>query len=93
MPGSKKSRITIHRRTDDSLLIQWQFPRSSPAGPALLTELSADHTTLKIGTIDYDERGTPTLTPERSDAAFAALGVQAVEARIASALQTFWRSG
>jgi hypothetical protein len=25
--------------------------------------------------------------------AFAALGVQAVEARIASALQTFWRSG
>ena len=93
MPRPQKSRIILHRRADDSLILQWNNPLSTPTGRELLTDLHPGHNVVNVGVIDYDERGTPTFTPKRSDYAFAALTSPKIQARIASALQSFWQYG
>lgn len=93
MPRPKKSHITLHRRADDSLILQWHNPRSTPTGRELFPDLHPGHTVVNIGAIDYNEWGTPTFTPKRSDYAFVALASPKIQARIASALRAYWHSG
>ena len=80
---------TGRRRADDSLILQWHNPRSTPTGHELFLDLQPGHTTVNIAVNDNGENGIPTFAPRRCDYPLTALASPRVQTRIASALMTF----
>ena len=90
MPQSKRSRVTLHRRSAESILIQWRHPSNDPQSRQIFGK-NQPGDILNVGTVELLEDDIPAFIPARSPAAIAAIGHPKIQRRISQVLQTVLR--
>ena len=90
MPQSKRSRITLHRRSADSVLIQWRHPSNDPQSQQIFGK-NQPGTILNVGVVELLDDDSVAFIPARSPAALAAIGHPKIQRRISQVLQTVCR--